>query len=173
MADGAKAIRKLMSVAGDPLVIAKDYGKGRVMVTSHSCFGMPHDRRLQAELVGVLEEAIGWPTASSSRHVFEMVTRQDGTGQRYLFITNQSLTDTAMDYVTVDGEYTSVTDLGIGSHCSVALAPRTPMSVCSRYDSTSRYTDGTGFVTVSSLPGRTTFQMRLAPGEGTVLKLER
>jgi hypothetical protein len=101
-----------------------------------------------------------------------MVTRQDNIGQRYLFIINSDLTDRVTGYVTVDGQYSTVIDLGIGSHCSVALAPRRSLTVNSRYsDSSSRHSDGTMLMSVRSLPGRTTFQMRLAPGEGTGLKL--
>ena len=86
-----------------------------------------------------------------------MVTREDKNGQRYLFIVNPSLRDVAAEFVTVDGEYRQVLDLGIGSQCEVPLAPRTPLAANGE--------------PVSSLRGRTTFQMRLSPGEGTVLRL--
>ncbi len=78
----------------------------------------------------------------------------------------------ATDYVTVDGEYEAILDLGIGSHCEVTQVPREGMTVNGRYnDSTSRHSDGTLLTTVRSLPGRTAFQLRLEPGEGTVLQL--
>ena len=170
---GSAAASELVGGSEGPLMIGKEYGQGRVILTAHSCFATPHHRQLQAKLADVLEQAIGWPTAASDHHAFEMVTRQGENGERYLFITNPSLTDTVMDYVTVDGEVSSVIDLGIGSHCKVALAPREPIMVNSRYDCTSRHSDGTTFVTVASLPGRTTFQMRLAPGEATVLRFDR
>jgi len=64
-----------------------------------------------------------------------------------------------------------VVRLTIGSHCQVPLLPRKPMAVNSRYYTTSEDTGGSAFVSIVSPPGRTTFQMRLAPGEGTVLKL--
>ena len=169
--DGVNPVSEAVSSGDRPVMVSADYGQGRVLVTAESFFGNSHQRGLQAALAHVLEESIGWPTAASDHHAFEMVTRQDGRGQRYLFVVNPDLSDPAVDYVTVDGEYSSVIDLGIGSHCQVPLAPRQPMAVSSRSDCTSRDTIGTLFISVSSLPGRTTFQLRLAPGEGTVLQL--
>ena len=171
-ADEEGEVREHHTTEDGPIMFSADHGVGRVHVTTESFFAAPHHRTLQASLADVLEKAIGWPTAGSRRHSFEMVMRQDPGGQRYLFIINPDLEDTATDYVTVDGEYGSVTDLGIGAHAAIALAPRQPMAVNSRYaDAPSRHSDGTMLMTVRSLPGRTTFQMRLAPGEGTVLKL--
>ena len=120
-----------------------------------------------------LEQAIGWPAARSDRHPFEMVTREDASGQRYLFITNPSLNELALDYVTVDREYRQIIDLGISSSFQVPLVQREPMAVVGRYYSTSEHVDRSSIISVVSPPGRTTFQFRLTPGEATVLKLLR
>ena len=162
-----------IEVLGGPgaFLVAKALAKGRMLISATPFTDGPNQRKLQAVLADALERAIGRPAASGDRHRFEMVTRADANGQRYLFITNPALRAAAMDYVTVDGVYKQIIDLGVGSHCTVPLAPRVPMAVNSRHYTTSEHTDGTGFIAVSSPPGCTTFQMRLAPGEATVLKL--
>jgi hypothetical protein len=139
---------------GGPITsVSTEYGQGVFILRSAPLDITKDSQRLQA----YLERAIGWPTASSVSRSFEMVTREDKSGQRYLFIINPSLRDVAAEFVTVDGEYRQIIDLGIGSHCDVPLASRTPLAANGE--------------PVSSLQGRTTFQMRLSPGEGTVLKL--
>ena len=170
--NGSERMTELLSTENGPLLISADFGEGRVLVSTESFFATPHHRALQAALSNALEDSIDGPTASSSRHLFEMVTRENANGHRYLFVINPDLHDTATDYITVDGQYDTITDLGIGSHCAIALAPRETISVNSRYTgSTSRHSDGTMLMPVRSLPGRTTFQLRLEPGEGTVLEL--
>jgi len=154
-----------------PILVSARYGQGRVLLSGQAITSTPHQQQLQAVLVRELADAIGCPTAYSDHHRFELVTREGNEGQRYLFITNPNLDEVAVDYVTVEGEYPRVIDLGIGSHCQVPLAPRKPMAVNSRYYTTSQDTGGSTFVSVVSPRGRTTFQMHLAPGEGTVLKL--
>jgi hypothetical protein len=169
--NGGPVVKSIITET-DSLLVSAGHGQGRVWVSGESYFGSPYHRILQVRLADILEQAIGWPTASSRRMSFEMVARQDASGQRYLFVINPDLRDTATDYVTVDGHYRSIIDLGIGSHCAIALAPRQAMTVNSRYaDATTRHSDGTMLMSAGSLPGRTTFQLRLEPGEGTVLKL--
>ncbi len=139
---------------GDPIKsVSTGYGEGTFVV-----HGSPFDPSKDSQkLRAYLERAIGWPTASSAGRSFEMVTREDKDGQRYLFIINPFLHDAAMDLVTVDGEYRRVVDLGISSDFKVPLAPQASSTADDQ--------------SASSLQGRTAFQMRLSPGEGTVLKL--
>jgi hypothetical protein len=165
------AVRVLVADSERAVVISTSYGAGRVLLLSESFSASSSKRRIETALADTLEDAIGWPTAFSDHHSFEMVTREDDRGTRYLFIINPDLNAVKTDYVTVDGEYNQVIDLGIGPHCAIPLVPRKPMNVNSRYDITSMHTDGTTFIAVRSAPGRTTFQMRLSPGEGTALKL--
>lgn len=168
----SEGVTQLLRSENGPLLFFAEHGAGRVLVSTESFFATANQRALQAGFAHAIETAIGWPTSSSRRHLFEMVTRQDDNGRRYLFVINPDLRDTAMDYITVNGQYQTITDMGIGSHCAIPLAPRQPISVNSRAtDSTSRHSDGTALISVRSLPGRTTFQLRLEPGEGTVLEL--
>ena len=173
LAPGDKPVDVLVSEGTNPVMVSTRYGQGRALLFSEAFDVSGQQRKLQSSVLEHLEQAIGSPTAFSARHRFELVTREDAAGQRYLFIVNPHLDDAMADYVTVDGEYGKVLDLGIGSHCEVPLAPREPRAVDGRYYTTSRHTDGTTVVSVRSAPGLTTFQMRLAPGEGTVLKLAK
>lgn len=77
-----------------------------------------------------------------------MVVREDGDGQQYLFITNPDLRKAIADDVTVDRAYSRVIDLGISREMTVPIAER-----------------------AQGEDARTRLRMRLAPGEGTVLKL--
>jgi hypothetical protein len=168
----SEGVTQLLHSENGPLLFFAEHGAGRVLVSTESFFATANQRALQAGFAHAIESAIEWPAASSRRRLFEMVTRQDDNGRRYLFVINPDLRDTAIDYITVDGQYQTITDMGIGSHCAISLAPRQPISVNSRAtDSTSRHSDGTALISVRSPPGRTTFQMRLEPGEGTVLEL--
>jgi hypothetical protein len=148
-------------------------GKGSVILST-----VPLDtvagRRLRLEtLLAQINRTSGGSLAVSDHGSYEMVTREDATGQRYLFITNPTLEQPRTDFVTLEGEYQRVVDLGIGSHCEVPQAPRTLTVIDTRHNVTSYHTDGSTILGIQSIRGYTTLQMRLAPGEATVLKLEK
>jgi len=130
------------------LLVEAKHGEGAMLVAGESFSSQAHGKRLAAAVVQRLRATIGRPTAESGRHGFEMVAREDGGGQRYLFITNPSLRETIADDVTVDRAYSRVIDLGISKEFAVPIAERA---------------EGEG--------AWTRFRVRLAPGEGTVLKL--
>ena len=136
-----------------PVLLSAKYGDGVALLSAQSIAGTGMETSAKM-VIDRIERAIGWPTASSASRRVEMVTREDPQGRRYLFVANPNLSETATDFVTVDGEYRRVVDLGIGSHCQVPLAPR-----------------DTDEVAVTSPPNRTTFQLRLAPGEATAMRL--
>ncbi|MFA5865059.1 MAG: alpha-amylase family protein [Phycisphaerae bacterium] len=159
--------------AGPPIAVKASFGQGEVLLSGEAFSATPHQRRLQTLFYDALERAIDFPTAASDHHRFELVAREDPQGRRFLFIVNPSPRELAVDYVTVDGEYDRVVDLGIGGHCRVPIAPRRPMTVNSRYFAPVYLTAGTNYISICSAPGRTTFQFQLAPGEGTVLELVR
>lgn len=176
-AEFAGASRKrtttLSSANGENTLFRTSSGKGAVLLST-----VPLDtvagRRLRVDtLRSEIERAAGGSLAVSDRASYEMVTREDSSGQRYLFITNPALEQPKTDFVTVEGEYRRIIDLGIGSECEIPLASRTLKKIDSRHNTTSYHTDGTSIIPMQSPQGHTTFQMRLAPGEATVLKLER
>jgi hypothetical protein len=84
----------------------------------------------------------------SKQHKFELVTREDAAGRRYLFVSNWQLRDTVADEISLDGGYGRIVDLGIGDGCEVPVK---------RLDEEK---------------GRTVIELRLAPGEATVLALD-
>lgn len=88
---GNNSIVEHVTTEEGPVLISADYGNGRVFVSAESFFAAPHQRALQAVLVDALEKAVGWPTAAGHRHRFEMVTREDAEGRRYLFVINPDL----------------------------------------------------------------------------------
>ena len=135
LANREQLIRDELPSAGAPVLISTDFGDGRVVVSTEPLLGakLIH-RQMQAVLFRYLHDAIGLPAASSDRHRFEMVMREDKNGRRYLFIVNPDLHQRIEDMVTVKGEYQQVTDLGISSICSVPLAPRKPVVVKRKYD---------------------------------------
>lgn len=151
-----------LSQEGRPALISARFGKGMVLVSTEPLLGskLIH-RRMQDILFAYMDRVAGLPTASSDRHRFEVIMREDSNGQRYLFIINPGIDQRAEDLVVVKGEYRQVIDLGISSVCAIPLIPREPVVVKSR-DYTTEY---------QSAPGTTSFFMRLQPGEGTVLKL--
>jgi hypothetical protein len=172
LANREQLIRDELPSAGAPVLISADFGDGRVVVSTEPLLGakLIH-RQMQAVLFRYLHDAIGLPAASSDRHRFEMVMREDKNGRRYLFIVNPDLHQRIEDLVTVKGEYQQVTDLGISSICSVPLAPRKPVVVKRKYYTQSEFTGGGTDIQVDSSPGSTSFFMQLQPGEGTVLEL--
>jgi hypothetical protein len=101
---------------------------------------------LQGLFYDVLNLGIAKRPAACQRDFFELVLRTDGRGHRYLFALNPHTRDIREDQVTVSGRFAHCVDLGIGSGVPV--------------------------------PGRvaddqTQFQLRLHPGEGTVISLAR
>jgi len=160
---------------GKPIAIKASFGRGAVLVSGESFNNLVDSAKdklaagfayavsdktsivplskFKESMTRMLEDAISDaivnPTVLSSRHKFEMVVREDGKGQRYLFVINPLLRETLTDEIFVDGKFRHVYDLGIGPRCMVPL----------------KSGKKTG--------GVTSFMMRLAPGEGTCLKLLR
>ncbi len=159
-----------------PLLIAASHGRGRVLVSAEPfaqfehkaagplirAGGVPFDHDIgdwkvgdspeegvSAALYRAIYAAIGQPSALSKQHKFELVTREDATGRRYLFVSNWQLRETVADEISLDGGYGRIVDLGIGDGCQVPAK---------RLDEEN---------------GRTVIELRLAPGEATVLALER
>jgi hypothetical protein len=101
---------------------------------------------LQSLFYHALNLGIGRRPAACQRDAFELVLREDRRGHRYLFALNPHTRDIREDQVTVAGRFLHCVDLGVGSGVPV--------------------------------PGRvaddqTQFQLRLHPGEGTVISLAR
>ena len=87
------------------------------------------------------------PSALTKSHKFELVTREDRSGQRDLFVSNWQLRETVTDEISLDGAYARVVDLGAGDGCQVPIKQ------------------------LDESKGRTVIELRLAPGEGTCLSL--
>jgi len=132
-----------------PTVAAK-YAKGTVLVSA-APFKLytdkSPDKSITDTLYRTITNAIYAPAARSTKHKFELVTRADAKGRRYLFITNSQLRETVTDEIILDGNYKKVYDLGLGAHCTVPSKPS------------------------KGIPDCTTIKTRLAPGEGTCLEL--
>ena len=158
--------------SGQPALIRAGFGKGAVLVSAEPLIGAKRiQRKMQEIVLGHLNRLIAVPTASSEWHRFELVTRQDRRGQRYVFVINTDIHEPAEDLVTVKGEFRQVMDLGISSICAVPLVPREPVVATRPYYKRARGTGGGIHTQFQSAPGTTSFFMRLQPGEGTVLKL--
>jgi hypothetical protein len=113
------------------------------VLVSTGSFDTPELRSL---FYDALNRGIGQRPAACRRDSFELVLREDRLGRRYLFVLNPHTRDVREDQVTVAGRFLHCVDLGVGSGVPV--------------------------------PGRvgddqTQFQLRLHPGEGTVISLAR
>jgi len=139
---GPKPVRELNNAAGQLAAALVTLGRGRVLVAT-GAFETPELRRLFYE---VLDLGIGRRPAACQRDAFELVLRQDPHGHRFLFALNPDLRATREDQVTVAGQCSHCTDLGVGSGVPV------PARAAS---------------------GQTVFALRLHPGEGTVISLAR
>jgi hypothetical protein len=176
VAGNAERAKTVIARDKTPLLVAGTHGKGSVLVSAEpfSVFsskddgpllregGIPFDhdvgdwkvgdspeQGVSAALYRELYQAIGQPSALSKLHKFELVTREDRSGQRYLFVTNWQLRETVTDEISLDGVYARIIDLGAGDGCQVPIK---------QLDQTN---------------GRTVVEMRLAPGEATCLSLSR
>jgi hypothetical protein len=173
VADNAQRAKIVAAREKSPLLVAGDYGQGRVLVSAEPfnvfweksdgpllraggvlydhevgwSFGDSPEQGVTAAFYRELYQAIGQPSALSKLHKFELVTREDRSGQRYLFVSNWQLRETVTDEISLDGIYKRVLDLGIGDGCQVPVK---------QLDKTN---------------GRTVIELRLAPGEGTCLSL--
>ncbi len=169
----AKQTKLKASIKGKPALIASQYGKGTALVSAGPfnlfidpnvdklgpgmAFAVPDKSSVvslpdsEAGVTGTLYKAIasaiGTPSAKSTKHKFELVTRADSKGRRYLFVTNAQLSETVADEIVLDGKYKKVYDLGLGSRCIVPSKP------------------------AKGIPDCTAIKIRLAPGEGTCLEL--
>jgi len=171
--ESAKRTTELDSAKDSATLFRTSYGKGSVLLSTVPLDTVAGRRLRQETLLVQIERSTGGSLAMSDHGSFEVVTRDEASGQRYLFITNPDLDQPRTDFVTLVGEYSRVVDIGIGLHCDIPLAPRSPLAIDTRHNVTSYHSDGTSLLTVQSPPAHTTFQMRLAPGEATVLKLMR
>ena len=93
-----------------------------------------------------IDRAIGIRPASCAKDSFELVLREDNMRHRYLFILNPQTREIRQDTITLAGNYRYCSDLGVGSGVPVP-------GTCK--------------------DGRTTFELRLHPGEGTVIELRK
>ena len=94
---------------------------------------------------GEVEDGARRP-AIAAHDSFELVLRADKKSQRYLFALNPHTRDTREDEITLNGNYWSGMDLGVGSGIPV---PSTIQN------------------------NETRLRLRLHPGEGTVIALQR
>ena len=99
---------------------------------------------LRKLLFASIDRAIGTRPASCARDAFELVLREDSRKHRYLFALNAQTREIRQDTITLTGSYRHCADLGVGSGTPVPQ---------------------------SCKDGRTTFDLRLHPGEGTVIEL--
>jgi hypothetical protein len=113
------------------------------VLVSTGSFNTPE---LQGLFYDALNRGIGQRPAACQRDSFELVLREDRLGRRYLFVLNPHTRDVREDQVTVAGRFLHCVDLGVGSGVPVP----------------GRVGDGL-----------TQFQLRLHPGEGTVISLAR
>jgi hypothetical protein len=174
VADNAERTKTVVARDKAPLLVSGTNGKGSVLVSAEpfSVFwhkddgpllregGVPFDHDIgdwkigdspeegvSAALYRAIYNAIGQPSALTKLHQFELVTREDRSGQRYLFVSNWQLRETVMDEISLDGVYERVLDLGAGDGCQVPIKQ------------------------LDKSKGRTVIELRLAPGEGTCLSL--
>ena len=113
------------------------------VLVSTGSFNTP---QLQSLFYDALNRGIGNRPAACRRDSFELVLREDRLGHHYLFVLNPHTRDVREDQVTVAGRFLHCVDLGVGSGVPVP----------------GRVGDGL-----------TQFQLRLHPGEGTVISLAR
>ena len=103
-------------------------------------------RPLEQLFYEVLDHAIGPKPADCAHEAFELVLRTDAHGHRYLFALNPGTRQTRQDQILLAGRFAHCRDLGVGSGVPVPVSLR---------------------------KAQTSFQLRLHPGEGTVISLAR
>ena len=126
---------------GSPALLSASYGKGRVYT---SLFPFGWNEEVTAVFMDWLKEVIPLPEATCDEPLVEPVLRQDKEGNRYLCIINVNWDKAVQPLFVLDGKYTNLVDLGLGSGIPVATKVR---------------------------QGMTTFTRNLDPGEGTILWL--
>ena len=101
---------------------------------------------LQSILYEVLNRVVGRLPATCETNAFELVLREDCHGKQFLFVLNPHTREVREDRVTLAGRFSHCMDLGVASGVP------SPVSLASE---------------------QTQFQLRLHPGEGTVISLAR
>src|SRR5207245_10391306 len=86
-------------------------GKGRLLVST----GTFNDSELKARFYETLDLAIGKRPANCATNAFELVSREDKRGQRYLFVLNPHTRETRQDEIILAGRFAHCRDLGVGS----------------------------------------------------------
>jgi hypothetical protein len=130
------------SSTGETMAALARLGKGRVLLTA-STFDDPV---LQHRFFETVDQAIIRRPASLAQNAFELVLREDGHRQKYLFVLNPDTRAIREDTIRLGEGISGCDDLGIGSGVPVPLAKG---------------------------HGGMEFRLRLYPGEGTVLALTK
>lgn len=163
---------EIEKVGGQSALVARDFGKGRMLLIDRPLDPSDALRNVKTQLIHAVKQRVRSPLVTTIHDRFECVLRTDGEGRQYLFVTNPSLDTPQTDVISVHGEFNRVMDYGISRTCAVPLLPREPMTVNGRALVTTPDSDGTLYYSLQSAPGRTSWQLRLEPGEATVFALE-
>ena len=159
----------LLARGEDAVLLAADYGKGRVMISSMPFGGRAGSSRLVPYFYRDIDVALGGKRLDCVYNRFEILHKVGGRdGRDYLFILNYDLSNALEDRVVVKGGYDGAVDLGIGPRFAVPLLPAGARSTLKM-----PYDHGVQFVQDSAPEGCTSFWLRLEPGEGTVIELVR
>ena len=124
-------------------LVSAVHGKGKIYLTADASIRDLFSGTRKV-LLEAIDDGIGVRTAWSQAHRFELVTREDRSRRRYLFVINPSIRDEAEDVVFAAGEYERPVDL-----CVPGGAP----------------------LKARRIGGVTAFKVKLGPGEVTCLKL--
>jgi hypothetical protein len=95
----------MADIQGNPLIMDAPLGKGRVIMTAVTSYG------LGKYIISRIEKEISPPARAEER--LYTVIREDGAGNRYLGVVNPDSSNRVDTLITLNREYDSVVDLGI------------------------------------------------------------
>ncbi len=160
-------VRIPVGPATSPLLLDATYGKGRMLISAIPFGHRAGSERLVPFFQAAIDQALDGQRACTLYDRFELVLRTDGK-RDYLAVMNYDLGNAFEDRVVLKGEYARAYDLGIGPRFAVPLAGHAVRETLKMpYDSGIQYID-------DHVPaGSTGFWLKLEPGEGTIIALER
>jgi len=129
---------------GGPDLVERPFGKGKVVVALRSLRD-PDFREANGLTIAEAIEAKAPPVARCASNDLEMTVHRADDGRQYLCVINRNVDEPVTDTVLLTGEFKRGVDLDVPGGCPVAFR---------------------------SENGRTSFRLRLAPAEFTMIALE-